>query len=305
MINFNNIDNLYALKEEFSNALDKLIESQQVSDKLDTFKNLNFSDLITLFEGVSDTIVDVKGGKSIVRKYVNILKESDSLNKAYSINKLLSNGHNNGNNDLFIKESFELCNSVNKSEYKNDVSKLADIVSEAVRLSKINVAEINALLENKNKMLNSVDYLFENKKTFKNVSEYVKNMSVISDYLNENISCIKETENTNNFSDLINELNESVDATDEQWKKELIERLTICELSNTHKSSLFNEYKNECLNLITRVVESKGIDTEFKSKMLTMESRLSSKEYNEDKFIEDISNLAELKNTLSEPWQEE
>ena len=45
MVNLNNIDNLYALKEEFSNAIDKFIMNKRLEEKINSFKNLGFSDL--------------------------------------------------------------------------------------------------------------------------------------------------------------------------------------------------------------------------------------------------------------------
>lgn len=306
MVNLNNIDNLYALKEEFSNAIDKFITNKRLEEKINSFKNLGFSDLLVLFEGVSETILNNKNGKKIVKEYVKLMKESASLNKAYSINKLINSDVNTIDNEMLIKESFELCKDVNLDDYKKDLSKLSGIVSEAIKISEISVNEINTLLEAKSEVLNSVDYLFENRKTFKNISQYVENMSKVTKYLNENISknVSDKIDSTISINDVVKGINESADIAEDEWKKDLIERITLSNLANKPNEELFNEYKSECLDALKRVINEDGIDLGFKSKMLNMETKLSDKKYNEETFNEDVSNLAELKNTLLESWQE-
>ena len=306
MVNLNNIDNLYALKEEFSNAIDKFIMNKRLEEKINSFKNLGFSDLLVLFEGVSETILNNKNGKKIVKEYVKLMKESASLNKAYSINKLINSDVNTIDNEMLIKESFELCKDVNLDDYKKDLSKLSGIVSEAIKISEISVNEINTLLEAKSEVLNSVDYLFENRKTFKNISQYVENMSKVTKYLNENISknVSDKIDSTISINDVVKGINESADIAEDEWKKDLIERITLSNLANKPNEELFNEYKSECLDALKHVINEDGIDLGFKSKMLNMEAKLSDKKYNEETFNEDVSNLAELKNTLLESWQE-
>ena len=280
--------------------------NKRLEEKINSFKNLGFSDLLVLFEGVSESILNNKNGKKIVKEYVKLMKESASLNKAYSINKLINSNVNTIDNEMLIKESFELCKDVNLDDYKKDLSKLSGIVSEAIKISEISVNEINTLLETKSEVLNSVDYLFENRKTFKNISQYVENMSKVTKYLNENISknVSDKIDSTISINDVVKGINESADIAEDEWKKDLIERITLSNLANKPNEELFNEYKSECLDALKHVINEDGIDLGFKSKMLNMEAKLSDKKYNEETFNEDVSNLAELKNTLLESWQE-
>lgn len=306
MVDLNNIDNLYALKEEFSNAIDKFISDKRLDEKISSIKELGFSDLVTLFEGVSETILDTKEGRKVVKNYVKLMKESESLNKAYGVNKLFTNGVNSDDSEMLIKETFEMCHKVNLNDYKKDLNRLSSIVSEAVKLSNINIEKIDNLLESKNDAFTSIDFLFENKKTLKNITEYVNNMTKVVKHVNENISKCNSSKNSDvaTMEEVVKGINESVEVDGEEWSKELIERLTLNELANKSKEELFNEYKSECMEAFKRAVNDDDIDLTFKSKMLSMESKLSNRTYNEGTFNEDISNLAELKHTLLEPWQE-
>ena len=121
-------------------------------------------------------------------------------------------------------------------------------------------------------------------------------------YISKNVS--DKIDSTISINDVVKGINESADIAEDEWKKDLIERITLSNLANKPNEELFNEYKSECLDALKHVINEDGIDLGFKSKMLNMEAKLSDKKYNEETFNEDVSNLAELKNTLLESWQE-
>ena len=304
-IDFSNIESLELFKEELNKAIDNAIVEKRLNEKISTIDDMKFSDLITLFEGVSDIIIDINGGKKLIKEYVSLMKSSKSLRNAFTFNKLIEGDVRTINHELYLNELMGLCHNNNNSEYENDVKRLSNIVKESIELSNITESDINRILENKNKVLDSVDFLFENEKTIKNLTNYVDNETAVIDYLkcktnlSENINDVS----FNSVSEMIDNINENEDLSMDSWKKELIEKVVVSELSNSTKENLFETYKNECMSIFSDISNSDNLSIEFKSKMKIMENNLSVKKFNMDTYAMDISNLAELKNTLIESWE--
>lgn len=305
-IDLNNINDLTLFKNELNKTIDNLITSKSLNEKIENIKDLGFTDLINLYENVSDKIIDTKEGKKITKKYVNLLKESKTLNSAFALSKFIFSGVKSENSEMLLNEAINLHKENMNKEYVNDLKKLGNIVSDAVRESKINESDISDIINSKHSVCNSLDYILFNKKNMKNLNEYVNNLSNVTKFINENVSSepSDSIDSINSLSEMVNSINKETSFISEQWQKDLIDSITCNNVAGLTNDVLFEDYKKDCLNLLDNIINAENIDVETKSKMGTLKESLSLKMYGNNDFYKDIVNLAELKNTLSETWEE-
>lgn len=305
-IDLNNINDLTLFKNELNKTIDNLITSKSLNEKIENIKDLGFTDLINLYESVSDKIIDTKEGKKITKKYVNLLKESKTLNSAFALSKFIFSGVKSENSEMLLNEAINLHKENINKEYVNDLKKLGNIVSDAVRESKINESDISDIINNKHSVCNSLDYILFNKKNMKNLNEYVNNLSNVTKFINENVSNepSDSIDSINSLSEMVNSINKETSFISEQWQKDLIDSITCNNVAGLTNDVLFEDYKKDCLNLLDNIINAENIDIETKSKMGTLKEGLSLKMYGDNDFYKDIVNLAELKNTLAETWEE-
>lgn len=305
-IDLNNINDLTLFKNELNKTIDNLITSKSLNEKIENIKDLGFTDLINLYESVSDKIIDTKEGKKITKKYVNLLKESKTLNSAFALSKFIFSGVKSENSEMLLNEAINLHKENINKEYVNDLKKLGNIVSDAVRESKINESDISDIINNKHSVCNSLDYILFNKKNMKNLNEYVNNLSNVTKFINENVSNepSDSIDSINSLSEMVNSINKETSFISEQWQKDLIDSITCNNVAGLTNDVLFEDYKKDCLNLLDNIINAENIDIETKSKMGTLKEGLSLKMYGNNDFYKDIVNLAELKNTLAETWEE-
>lgn len=305
-IDLNNINDLTLFKNELNKTIDNLITSKSLNEKIENIKVLGFTDLINLYESVSDKIIDTKEGKKITKKYVNLLKESKTLNSAFALSKFIFSGVKSENSEMLLNEAINLHKENINKEYVNDLKKLGNIVSDAVRESKINESDISDIINNKHSVCNSLDYILFNKKNMKNLNEYVNNLSNVTKFINENVSNepSDSIDSINSLSEMMNSINKETSFISEQWQKDLIDSIICNNVAGLTNDVLFEDYKKDCLNLLDNIINAENIDVETKAKMGTLKESLSSKMYGNDDFYKDIVNLAELKNTLAETWEE-
>ena len=143
-----------------------------------------------------------------------------------------------------------------------------------------------------------MEFLICNKKNFSNLDEYVNNFDTVEKYLEENMKQKPVNEENKTGRELINDLNESLEGLKE-WEKSAIRDIAIAKLSKSELSSLFEEYKDRCMEKLDENIENeKSVDV--KSHLESMKKQLSEKEYKAESLYEDIVTLAELNATLNE-----
>ena len=187
---------------------------------------------------------------------------------------------------------------MNKKAFKEGVNKVKDIIKKSLKECEMSDSEFNAVI-NENKNINeSISFVFENKKSAKNMSLYTENVSKIVEHLNNNKEMIEETNENTHLQENFNDLKAIFDNDLELWENAVIEKLVLYNLSNGDKNTLFEEYKTKCLNLIEESISDEDITIETKSHLNTMKTQLNEKTYKEETANEDILKLANLEYTL-------
>ena len=293
------INNLELVRNEFNRLVNEQIETHRYNDVLENINTLGLGKIRNLYESISDTMLESDNGVKVMRKYVKAIKENKDLKKVFSFYNFIDNlDVDSDSRWTYITEGLKYLDGINKRNYKKGVKELGNIVSEGVKISNISRNIIEECINNTNNVYESVDFLVLEKPTLKNINEQVNAKNNILSFLDNKTIVVREScESNKTNKELINEINEEMSEINESWMKELIEDITLNNLSNNGNKVLFENYKNDCLMIIENIVNSDN-DVEDKSKMYALKEKLGNKEYNAETFNNDIINLAELKSTL-------
>lgn len=299
----NEIDALNLVRDEFNRLLDERIEKNEYNKLLENIPNLKLGQIKKIYEHISESLLNSDEGVNVMRKYIKTIKENKSLKNVYSFYNFIDCVAFPENINTQLNEALAcFLLKVNKNEFNEKLNELGNIVSEGVKISNISKFDIEKIIENTNKVYEDVDYLLMNKKTLKNLNEHIQRKTNIINYITEkgNVS-VEKNDINENFSnnELVKTINEDLNNINEPWLKELVENITLYNLSNRDYKTLFENYKNECLSIIENVESDKN---EFlnKTKLSLIKENLNKKTYNKETFNTDIINLAELKSTLKE-----
>lgn len=302
--NIENIDNLIKFKNELNRVIDKKIANAELNESVNNIISMPFSDIITLFEAYSEDLINNTKGKESVKKYIKVLKESKTLKPVYSFYKNVIDGYDGvKNGNMLLQEGIKLINN-NPKVFINEVAKLGTIVSEGIKCLDITKENIDNTLEKKDNILNSLDFIFSNKKTINTLNEHVKHMENISNYITLKEGKEKITNNVTPDGNIIALINNNINEASSEWEKELLERISLNYLSNKDNKILFEEYKNECSKIINEIIDNND-DISLKSQMNEMQINLANKEFKNESYIDDMIMLGELKDTLKKTWENE
>lgn len=293
------INNLELVRNEFNRLVNEQIETHKYNDVLENINTLGLGKIRNLYENISDTMLESDNGVKVMRKYVKTIKENKDLKKVFSFYNFIDNlDVDSDSRWTYITEGLKYLDGIDKRNYKKGVKELGNVVSEGVKISNISRNIIEECINNTNNVYESVDFLVLEKPTLKNINEQVNAKNNILNFLDNKTIVVREScESNKTNKELINEINEEMSEINEYWMKELIEDITLNNLSNNGDKVLFENYKNDCLMIIENIVNSEN-DVEDKSKMYSLREKLGNKEYNAETFNNDIINLAELKSTL-------
>ena len=297
-LNINTTKGLEAFKRALNIAIDKRIDSSRLNENINNLSSLPFIEQVSVFENITDKLYETSVGKKLLSKCTKLIKENKSLRNEYLLYRLFETIHNVSDTKQFISEALSIVGE-RPSSYKTAANAFAKVLGECVLSSGINANDFETLLNSPNKnYYKSIDNLLAEGKTLHNLLEYSENIDNISRHLNE-----KQESNNHNQS----EISESTKAMDslkqlyeglENWESSAIKDISLNTLSNGNNETLFNDYKEQCLNALNECIESEENDA-LKSRVSVMKEELLKKEYNQDTFIEDILKLSELKETLN------
>jgi len=232
--------------------------------------------------------------KKLFKKYVKTIKESEILKTQFLIYNNIENKVDN--NPLsafsFVSENFKILEKYNQSDILKENKKLASILagfekrfSESYGLS--NLHESMSRLTYTNRTPSNIEIVMDE---IKKVSDYI-----ISNKPKE----IKESFDlpTSVISKLMvekyNEKYSTLDDSDKNVIRVLIDK------NVENKKEFYQKEVNECISIIDNLLTvSEG---EEKDKLLKVKAKLSEnkEEIDNEKFIDKISKLMELKNNLN------
>lgn len=291
---------LIKLKESVNKAFDKKIETAQLSESINKLDKLSFGSLRNIFENISDKLYETKNGKRLIKRYVNVIKESNNLRKLYTIQDSIKNPVGATDANLFLEQALKVNSGINKTAVRNRKKILSNIIKECVVQSYLTNADLNEIINeyDTNAINEAIDYVLTNESTVSNIAEYSNKLSVLKEHINENINNaenINEVKNNGKISDLNKIFNEC--KTD--WEKAMLKDISKYTINGKGMQGLFEEYKASCINVIDESLENEDLSVSDKSELEGIKEKLSLKEFKEETVNEDLYKLCELKNTLT------
>lgn len=292
------IDNLLKFKESLSDVIDKKINSIRLNESVSSIDKMPFLAVTNIFEEVSDKLYETKKGKTLIKNFVKTIKENKDLKNVYKLYSTLKRSTGLENPSLFLQESISLSKPNDTVKYGESLEKLRGIVKECVTEANVTSDDVNGLINGYKGSLNeSIDYIMNNDKSFKNLNEYVGAMGNIIGHLSTEKYERKTIDESKTVNDLVNELDHIIGEGMEPWESRVVKDIAMLQITGKDKKELFEEYKEKCISTIDEGIEN--LNTEKASRLNEMKTRLNAKEYNEETVNEDLLKLSELRETLS------
>jgi hypothetical protein len=243
--------------------------------------------------------------------YLESFTKKDSKKKKvfeYYINKLKKSP--------ILKEEFECYTSLKNTNFSNELDSLIFIEENINIIKRFNQKELSSLhkdlvdhlVKNKYKLVESTDekiVLFESllntEKNSKNLSKITESITKLRNALVKEVSEEKDVNEsvslpTNVLSNLLtNKFNSKYGDLDETTKNLIKVSLKG---SEKEKTELFDSTLKECIELVNVKLKESISDLELKEKLLQTKERLLEMSFNEEKYIEDLTKLVDLKTNL-------
>lgn len=296
-LDINTQEGLLKVKEEFTKVFDKHIEAATLSEAVKKITNIPFGKINFIFENISKKLYESSKGRKLLGEYVKTIVENKDLKKEYGFYSLLKKPTYNEDTKLFLSEAVNIAKRRGES-YNKGLKKLSETLIKCVYESKISSADLLSLLDDENnKLFNSVETLLSEDKSINNLGKYLSNFNYVHDFMKGNISTL--TENTSDISNDGTSLVEQINSTCsnmEQWEANVIKDISLAALSNKDSKTLFEEYKNKCIQKLEESLSDD--DASMNNRIDAMKTQLAAKEYNEETFVNDLLKLSELNETL-------
>ena len=299
-IDINKSADLIALKESLNNVIDKKIESQRLSEKLNEMKNLSFGEYKSLYDDIIDKLscINISESMKNIASYVKLLKENKAIRSVYKIIDRV--GLDTTSDPTITAYAWAtILESVDKRQLKEGEKKMYDIYKNACNLvDGITPERIDTVLAESKTINDAVKYLTRNSNisNINKLNERVSSINALSNLVKESVTIEKpkmDDEKPNN--DLISELNEIFVNEYKDWENKVLKDLSICYASGSDIKELFENYKTSCIEAIDSVNDD---DLTTKSRLHGMKQQLMEKEHNQETIQEDLFKLAELRETI-------
>ena len=297
-----NPEKVREIKDKISLLFESVADRLEVERLFDTFGDLSFGQLNHIFESVTDRIFDESKGKKVIAKYAKVIKESKELPKAYAAYTSLVHHKGSVNesiNNLYVNEAIKFTDGLNRKKYLEEKNNLAEVVKEAVRVSGEKYGELKECIDKSNPVYESIEFVTVNNRKATNLGEYVSHIDRIQKFINEGIEENVENEYSGKNPEEINEKINEILSENEEWLGKLFSDMLVEFAAYGDYEHLFENRLQACLNHLDEGIESSET-VESKNQLQTMRKQLAEKKYNRETVIEDLVNLAELEQTLSE-----
>lgn len=279
----NTLSELENLKNEFLNECEKRATKIKVSNLLGEAKN--FCGSKSMFESLAPTLMSKKGGKNIINKYVNTIKENKSLKTLYAYYEGLKENETPELKKTYITEALSITKPIQYNEYVKGVSDIIKLISESFKILGDEFVLNNIKPDYKSISLDeSLVYLSTTKKSLKNLNEYFAHMNNVSNNL---------TEGTNKKIDVDSTLDEIVSEMKNNVNESNIDNIFQTE----DKEKTFREYKETCLKQIVEQ-KNKTNDIDILNKLNEIENKLRNKHYVYETFTKDMFYMKDLQEVL-------
>lgn len=284
---FNTIDEIESYRKAINEACDNRRDYIKSCLRAMELSGKSFGFLKECFESMSDKLYKSKAGKKLIGQYVSTIKNDKNLSNLYSIYENIRKMNSDSDVDYFINSINEVfpISSISEEAKK----KLGNIVCEAYVM--LGESAENAIPTEKKNLDSAIEFIAENKKSINNLADYSQAVKIIRESITENHSgqnSFRQDESIKNAMKLVSDFNKkySKDLTNEEFT-------TIQKIAeNTDKESLFQEYKEKCLNRLSEA-KSKCNANEV-DQMEQIISKVSDKQFCNETINSDICNLIEI-----------
>ena len=279
--NTKSLGELNVLKQEIDEAIAKHTKDMILKEEAFNFTKGSLGSIKESFENMSPELFKSVDGRKLIANYKSIVKENKSLAKAMSVYENFRKAINENAIDYVINDIKKYTEAINVKNLNEGIANLKNVLFSSYMLLGENAKQyctninekyndaIMFIIENKQKLSNTID--------FANASEVIK--ECVKNRINENV----------NHSDLI----ETIDGTFEKYFNSELTNENFH--NNTTKEKAFEEYKRECMDKITEVINSmennKNTNNEELSKIKAIYEQVSEKKYSPESVNNDITNL--------------
>ena len=232
-----------------------------------------------------------KKNKKALKECTVLIKEDKNLCSAFRFIDALRRYNCNGDSRTYVNESLELAtNGIDRKTFRESIEKLADL------LSKYEIGGYT-LDEETVKYFKACEKVLLEKKKLSNLTDYTNSANLVASYIENHKSPIVESKKS--IETISEELEKKIaNLTEEEqtlvqdiidFKKPMVE---------AKQEQLFNRFRNECLNIVEGLMSEANDDE--KSGLNAIKEQLENKTYCKETIIQDIANLLEIRDVLSE-----
>lgn len=281
--NAQTLEDLEQVKTSFLSECTKREQKILVANILSQVNN--FCGAQALFESLIVPLMKEKGGKQLINRYINTIKENKSLKTLYVYNEGLKQNLNSDTKKAYITEALSLSKPIHNNEYVKGIGDLVSLISEAFKiLGNEYVLENVSYDKSYDNIGASLVYLASTNKNLRNLNEYMSHIDVVTE-------TICETKKHNINVDL------SLEEIVTEMQKNVIKDNVDTIFNTNDKEKTFCEAKETCLNMIHNQ-KSQTSDNEIINKLSEMECKLQKKSYTFETFTKDMLYMTELQEVL-------
>lgn len=252
----------------------------------------NFGEIHTSFVNNFKKLNETKEGRKVIKQYIEIIKNNDTLIKEHQIFEEIPNC----NFSTPEQASVIIIEAIKKNNNKN-ISKENDKLIKLLESLNIEIESLD------DEYYNSVNLLLTIDNPLKNIDKICESEQSIKKHLVEKSMLKEDKYDTNGLTldELANfmllKFNKKYSDKLNEDEKKLFKQLTEAK-TDDEKKNIFEEYKKDCLKLINEGLKTNDIDV--KEKLLSIKERILSEEFKNNEFETKINEYIELTNILSE-----
>lgn len=273
-----------ALANEY---FDKMNAEEEELDALYT-ESRNFGIIYQVFESNLHNLLHSENGGKSLRKIVKAIKSDKILHEQFKAYNNLLPTKRVVNVNEYINEAISTLPKFDKKLVKEHNEKFIKL------LKSENIDEMVDIDDDKLNLFESIEYVIMNKKTLKNIDEYISAKNVIK----ESIEKLPLTESKGmTIEEYSNEVNKIAESVGNDLNADEVK--LIKEVSNGNGETYFNECKEATLTKLDEMMMREK-DMETKSRLSQIYEKINNKAYNKENAIVDISEMIEIQNTIED-----
>lgn len=246
----------------------------------------NFGIIYQVVESNALPLMETKAGRKSLCRIMKAIKGNKVLHEEFKAYNNFRPDHKVANVTEYINEAIAVSPKFSKKAVKAANEKLIRLIkSEGLN-------EMVDISEEKLNLFESIEYVVMNKKTLRNVDEFVSATNVIKEFIEKipvsNGTSLEEYQNS------INKLSESVAGQLTEDEARIIK-----EVYEGNGEQYFNEHKEATLSKIDELIESET-NADSKKRLSQIRETVSAKTYSKDSAVVDIFEMAEIQETINE-----